>query len=1099
MKKIIYTAVLSLLVLAACKENNKEAGESSIPESGNTVFELIDTAESGLNFVNVLIENDSLNVILYEYFYNGSGVSVGDINNDGLQDLFFSSNSAKSKLFLNKGDFKFEDITEPAGIATSGYCSGVTMADINNDGFIDIYVCRSNALLAEELTSNLLYINQGDNTFKEQAKEFGLGGQDYSTVGAFFDYDLDGDLDLYLGNHLVNFMGDFTEYDAYKFGLASGTNRLYRNENNTKFKDVTSEAGLSSQTFTLGISIADFNRDGLPDIYSTSDYHGPDLLYLNNGNGTFTEKQKDHFKHTSYAAMGCDAADYNNDGLIDLMTVDMLPETGFRRKTLIGPSNFDLFVKRWKYGYGKQYMKNTLQLNTGDEKFVEVADLVGVDATDWSWAPLFADFDNDGWKDLFITNGYYRDYTNQDFMNSTVNARYKQDKKMEFEQLVATLPVKRLENYAYKNNRDLTFQKVTSDWGLTKSGVSNGSAYADLDNDGDLDLVVCNINQEAFLYKNTTENSNFVQLKFEGVESNKFGVGVAATLYSKSGKQFLVNHLTRGYNSSVSSMLHFGLGEDTGVDSIVLRWPNGKFQTLTNVEINKQLLVKEENTEVRSKYESQSQKLFTDVSEKYNADVVHDESAYIDFKWEPLLLQMYSKQGPELSVGDVNNDGLEDFILAGTAISSPQLMIQGTNGKFRKQNGPWTVDNDFEESVVHFFDANGDDYPDLYIGNGSNEKNDNGDDFYFDNVYLNKNGSFTEAIKMNVRINTTDVLSHDFDGDGDKDLFLAGGVLAMKYPMSDNCKLLINNGGEQFVDETEKYFSGLTDQMICDEVELADINGDGSPEMIFSGDWNPVTVFSKVGEKWTNITNQTGLDKYRGLWNELEIQDIDNDGDADLIVGNEGYNSQYTASQSKPLVIDYGQLDNNESWDAMISMYFDSKLEPIYSKANLANQMRDFVQTNYKYYANYAVSSTADILGQLNTAQRSEVNHLGSSIFINDGGKFIQKDLPKAAQAAPVEALESVDVNGDGNLDLLVAGNNYNNRVESGWVDGLNGLVLLGDGKGNFKEEKFSGFYVPGNAKNIQDITVDGKPCFIVGINHGKVQLFELNKAQKLQ
>lgn len=1089
MKKILFIIVFGLF-LASCKDNNSNSDNKEIVTSTNTMFSLVDSSESGLDFVNILNENDSTNVILYEYFYNGSGVSVGDINNDGLQDLFFTSNSDKSKLYLNKGDLKFEDITVSAGINTDGHCSGVTMGDVNNDGFLDIYVCRSNALNAKNLTSNLLYINQGDMTFKEMSKEYGLFAYDYSTTASFLDYDLDGDLDLFVGNHIINFAGDFMDYSAYEYGDNSSSDKLYRNDDNAGFTEVTKQAIGGTQTFTLGVAIFDINRDGYPDIFTTSDYHGPDLLHINNGDGTFTEKQKEYFKHSCYAAMGCDAADYNNDGLLDLMIVDMLPEDGYRKKTLVGPSNFDLFVLRWKHGYGKQYMKNTLQLNTGEKYFSEIADLVGVDATDWSWSPLFADFDNDGWKDLFVTNGYYRDYTDQDFMTTTVNARYNQDKKLEFEQMVQTLPIKRFENVAYKNNRDLTFKKVTTDWGLSEPGVSNGSAYADLDNDGDLDLVICNINQNAFLYENNS-GGNFLQLECKGKSSNKFGIGVEATLYHPEGKQYLVNQLTRGYNSSVSPILHFGLG-DNKVDSVVVVWPNKKSQTIYSPEINSRITVSESEAVLKpssSEGVIEGQPTFVNVAEKYNADITHDESAYIDFKLEPLLPQMYSKQGPEISVGDVNNDGLEDFILAGTAISSPQLMIQGKNGVFSPKNGPWVKENNTEESVVLIFDANGDEYLDIFIGCGSNEIGKMGEEFYTDYIYINDNGVFKEQ-KLDVQINTADAVTMDIDSDGDLDLLLAGGVKIGKYPLAYTSKVLVNTNGT-FTNKTTEFIGGLTENLLCDDIKVANLIGDEDPEIILSGDWMPITVFSKQNSKWTDITSSLELNKYSGLWNDIELVDLDGDGDLDIVAGNEGLNSQIEASFAKPLTVDYGFLDDNKSWDAIVSQYYGNNLQPIYSKNDLSDQMRNFVLTNYKYYSEYASASTSSILAKLKPSKRAEVNYLRSDVFINEAGVFKPQGLPVLAQAAPVEAIEALDVNGDGNLDLLIAGNNNNNKIEYGWVDGLNGMVLLGDGKGNFTEYKNSGFYVPGQAKNIEPITVNGKKMYLVAQNHGKVKLFE--------
>ncbi len=1080
-----YITLALLVVFSSCGEKKKNERQES------KMFKLLSSAETGIDFINEVIETDEMNIETYEYIYNGNGVSVGDIDRDGLLDVFFSSNQGDCKLYRNLGEFQFEDITEQAGISTSNFCTGTVMADVNNDGFMDIYVCKDNPFFSDEERENYMFMNNGDGTFTESAEKMGINNNGFSSMASFFDMDNDGDLDLFVGNHPINFEDDIRKFSVHEINEARSTDRLFKNNGDETFTDVTEEAGVGSHSFALSIASTDFNRDGYTDLYVCNDYFGPDFCYINQGDGTFVESHKEYFKHTSTNAMGSDAADFNNDGLVDLTVLDMLPQDNYHRKLLTGPSNFDFYIIRLQEGYGHQNMKNTLQLNTGEKEFNEIACYSGTIATDWSWAPLFADYDNDGWKDLYVTNGYYRDVTNMDFVNYQANFLKKNNRNMTINELAEQLPNKRTANYAYKNEGNLKFSDVSRDWGLDEKTVSNGAAYADLNNDGKLDLIACNMNQQVSIYKNFGAGDNFIQLELEGSESNRMGLGSKATVFQGESIQYAELYTVRGYNSSVSPYLHFGLGSSDLIDSIRIDWPSGKTSVLLKPEINQKLIVKETDAIIRNgEYIENSNFLFSDVSAEVLGEITHVETGYVDFKREPLLPHMFSKRGPGLEVGDLNGDGLEDFFLSGTAKYPCQMYLQQKAGNFSLKQGPWLNLSQTEVVDVAFFDADNDGDLDLYLASGSNEFQNPNDPLYQDILYLNDGAAnfLASDLLPKLNINTACVEVADIDGDNDLDLFIGGNVIAGQYPKHHPSYFLMNENGKFTINQAG-WAKDLMNLGLVNKARFADINGDNKLDLLIAGEWMSIKALLNTGSGFENQSATLGLDGYVGWWNSVEAIDYDQDGDLDLFAGNIGLNAQYMATDDKPIVVDFGDLDGNGSFDAMVSQYYGDVLAPIYSKAEINAQMRYFMNTHYKFFEDYAVTNTSEILKKLpGTATRLSANHLESTLFENIDGKYVARSLPADAQFSPIYDFHYHS----STASVLAIGNSYDNKVELGWVDGLNGLYLELSDDGKLSHRRATGFYVPEVAKGIKPIMINGVQHYLVSVNHGELKLFKV-------
>lgn len=1053
-------------------------------DPNNKLFSLLSSSQTGINFKNTTQETDEFNVLTYGYFYNGGGISVGDLNNDGLADLYFTGNMVGSHLYINKGNFEFEEIAKEAGVFAEGlWNTGTTMADVNSDGLLDIYVCRS-AAQSPKKRKNLLFINNGDLTFSEKAKEYGIDDSGYSTQAAFFDYDKDGDLDLFILNHSTQDYAGFSQITARLKNRKNNasSDKLYRNDNGA-YVDVSLEAGLITNVlgFGLGVAISDINNDNWPDIYISNDYNEQDYLYINNQDGTFTEGLERYIGHSSLFSMGSDIADINNDGFPEIITLDMLPESNQRIKMVSGPDNYDKYQLLVNSGFYNQTMRNMLQLNNNGESFSEIGQLSGVSNTDWSWASLIADLDNDGYKDIFVTNGYKRDYTNMDFMNFAVQEKLKENRTGEqtaIQDLIKNMPSTIEENYTFQNKGNLTFTKVNKDWGLDQKTLSNGAAYADLDDDGDLDLIVNNMDERAFVYRNNSEllsKNNFLQVSLKGIGNNSFGIGAKVTVQTehKSLTQELMP--TRGFQSSVDYNLLFGLGKETQIKSVTVLWPNNQNQRIQNVDINQKILIdqKEANNSVTTE-KRESKTLFTNIDADSIINFHHAENNYIDFKREQLLPHKLSTEGPALTVADVNSDGLEDFYIGGARGQLGKLFLQNKNGAFSGVS--IESDDEFEDVDALFFDADNDGDKDLYVVSGGHE-NEIESVLLQDRLFLNDGkGHFRLSQNALPRIsaNGSCVKAGDYDQDGDIDLFIGSRSVPGKYPTTPQSFLLENNGKGQFTDVTTKFAKGLQSIGMVTDAQWSDFNKDGTQDLIIVGEFMPIKVLMNVNGEFVDETEHSGLENTEGWYNTIGRGDFDNDGDEDFIVGNFGLNSQLKASLEEPVHLYSKDFDSNGSLDPILTSYNMGESYPIFSKDDLVGQL-SALKNRYVNYSDYADQKITDIFSneELSDATILNAYNFASSYIENLGdGKFQIVPLPLPAQFAPVYAVQIEDFNNDGNLDALLAGNFFGTRVKYGRYDANKGALFYGDGKGNFEfvTNDISGLNINGEVRAINSI-----------------------------
>ena len=1083
------------------------------------LFIQIEPQQSGIHFSNRIEENDTMNILEFEYVYNGGGVAIADFNQDSLPDIFFTGNQVPNRLYLNQGNLSFQDVSDISGISASPYWSyGVSTIDINADGRMDLYVANTVHKPGDK-RANLLFVNQGNNEegvplFAEEAAKYGIADTGHSVMGAFFDYDRDGDLDLYV---LTNEMDPNRTPNAYREvrnqGQNPNTDRLYRNNGDNSFTEITKEAGIRYEGYGLGVSIRDINLDDWPDIYVSNDYISNDILYINQQDGTFKNEIGDYIKHQSHSAMGHDIADINSDGLEEIITVDMLPELNERKKMLTPGNNYMSYVNTRRFGYGYQFVRNTLQINNGPgpdghPTFSEISQYAGIQATDWSWSPLFADYDQDGDRDLLITNGFPKDITDLDFgLYQQKNSAYMKPKDLQ-----RLIPEVKISNYAYENQGGASFRNTTQEWGIQIPSFSNGAAFADLDGDGDLDYVVNNINDSAFVFENQLEKTrweaNYLIIHLRGSDNNRMGLGTRISLHYGQGKsQYYTHSPYRGYISSVEPIAHFGLDSLRLIDSLQVFWPDGSYQLLQDLAVNQHLTLFQNQAQKDSEKSwkkdalgwGDSQAIFHPGEDKSGLTYLHEEQEKFDFNIQYTLPHKFTQSGPGIAVGDINHDGLEDVYIGGSTDYAPQAFVQLSNGTFSPFEIPGlTISKEEEDMGILFFDADGDGDQDLYIVSGSYEF-PVGHSAFLDRLFFN-DGTGKFELRPNalpdIRSSGSCVRAADFDRDGDLDLFVGGRVVSGRYPEIPESFLLSNEGGT-FKDITPKDLKKVG--MVTDAL-FTDSDSDGWVDLLVAGEWMPLVLFANEEGKFARKAIAE-FDSRAGWWNSLQAGDFDSDGDIDYLAGNLGLNTAYKGNTSYPLHMLGKDFDSSGSVDPIIFCYLPNKkgetlLYPMHTRDDLTKQMQ-VIRKRFPLYQDFG---EATFEGLLTSEEREgalsfQATYFASSYIENLGeNRFAVTELPKEAQYAPINGIQVWDVNSDGNLDALLIGNDYGTEIFTGRYDAMEGLVLLGDGQGGFEvlQAGQSGFQVSGDAKALAWVHRPSQgPLFLATQNLDSLRVFE--------